>query len=331
MKTLEKTTITLPNLHTMVRGDKEKTVKFIVKNALNTIQNKEIVPEYKLIPTKDLEPLESQRITKTEWVEKRLKDQGGLDMWAFGQIGVCYDPDDERYYVWDGNGRLALAQYVGLEHVPCMVVTGSKHTAAKYFAYNQDKGRRSLSKEVLFVNQVYSGLDETATEQQEQLKQLGLYVKGDTDLPVPYPVPSNSIEVSYRTFDEGYKIADGNLELMRQARDMIAIAWSQGNSVCATINQDMYWGVLYFLKFFENQRNSNTDQGLQVYLNGLGNDYVLQKEVKWKPKGLSGNSGIAVQLAYGLLCDWSSKSSKWKASYYHAGIRKSALEAILNK
>lgn len=315
-----------PTFHNKTRGDTAKLIKTVNKKGLATEKNAGLTRTLEYLHVDSLEPLESQRITKTEWVQKRIEKCGGLDWFAFGQLSICRDTNDGIDYIWDGCGRHAIAKAVGIDIVPCVVIEGRKEDAAKYFAYNQDEGRRSLSKEVLFVNQVYSG-DKDALIQLSHLQTLGMFVQGDTDMPAPNPVPTNSIEVNYRTFNEGLKIAKGDLQVMRQARDMIAIAWSQGNNVCKFIQGDIYWGLLHLLVTFPSAQTNGVNAGLQTYLNSLGGLYE-QKKIKWKPAGLSGNSGVAPMLSYGLLCDWGN-SQHFKPSYANTGIRKKVLEDTL--
>jgi len=288
-------------MHDKFRGDAEAIIKKLAKKEANKTLNSNLVPKLMSIATKDLVPLESQRVTKENWTIKRLEALNGLDMWAFGTLSVCYDPSDKKYYVWDGCGRLALAQLHGLESVPCVVIEGAKERAAFYFGYNQDnsQGRRTLSKEVLFVNRYYSG-DETAIEEANLLIMLGLYVKGDTDFSVPNPTPVGYVEIGYRAFAEGHKIAVSDIHLQRQARDMIVSAWSNNPNGCRFINQDIYWALIQFLSSYPEARKNGVNTSLQQFLTHVatGKD---QSKVIWKERGLSGNSGVSKILALGLL------------------------------
>jgi hypothetical protein len=292
------TTITM---HSMFRGDADIAVqKLQAKKAVET-KHLELDPKLLKINTNLLVPLESQRVTKENWTIKRLEALGGLDMWAFGTLDVCLDPRDGVYYVWNGCGRLALAQLHGLEQVPCVVIEGPKEQAAFYFGYNQDstQGRRTLSKEVLFVNRYYSG-DSTAIDEADILNQLGLYIKGDTNFSVPQPTPDASVEIGYRAFAEAQKITQQNLNVQRQARDMVVSAWSNNPNGCKFINQDIYWALCQVLTTAPLARKGMLNTRLQQFLTyvATGQD---QTSVKWKPKGLSGNSGISRILAVGLV------------------------------
>lgn len=301
-------------IHNKFRGDAEKVINKLVKKNATQTHNTHLQPRLEWISTTLLEPLESQRITKETWTEKRLIALGGLDMWAFGTLSVCLDPRDNVYYVWDGCGRLALAQLHGLDIVPCVVVEGLKEQAAFYFGYNQDssQGRRTLSKEVLFVNRYYSG-DHTAVTEANNLDKLGLYIKGDTDFSVPHPQPNGHIEIGYRAFAEGAGIMNHDMIVQRQVRDMIVMAWNNNPEGCRTINQDIYWALGEFLTTFPAARKNGMNTALQHFLNNIATG-KSQKKVDWKPKGLSGNSGVSKQLACGLLSAFK-ESSFWKPSF----------------
>jgi len=309
-----------PTLHTMFRGDVENAKRTITKKGANKTLNATIKPVLMNLKTSELVPLETQRTTKEKWTTDRLADLGGLDMWAFGTLGVCYDPRDQTHYVWDGCGRLALAQLHGLDQVPCVVIEGHKEQAAFYFGFCQEKGRRTLSKEVLFVNRAYSG-DEEAVKQVSVLDQLGLYIKGDTDYSIPNPTPNGHVEIGYRAFNEGVKIAD-DMTLARQARDMIVTAWSNNPNGCTFINQDIFWAAIKLLKVYPELRNTKNQPGqaLQQFLNQLGG-LTAMKNIDWKPAGLSGSSSVATQLAYGLLKAFR-QSSYWKVAFNNTIVNK---------
>lgn len=306
-------TIAIPlPMHNKFRGDAESILKKLAKKEATATRNAGLVPKLMNINVADLVPLESQRVTKENWTMKRLEALGGLDMWAFGTLSVCYDQRDNTYYVWDGCGRLALAQLHGLTTVPCVVIEGEKERAAFYFGYNQDssQGRRTLSKEVLFVNRYYSG-DQTAIEEANLLSLLGLYVKGDTDFSVPNPTPLGYVEIGYRAFAEGTKIANNDIQIQRQARDMIVSAWSNNPNGCRFINQDIYWALIQFLVTYPEATANSLNTNLQQFLTHIatGKD---QNKVVWKERGLSGNSGVSKILALGLL-------KAFKDSIYYKG------------
>jgi hypothetical protein len=313
------TAFTASTIHNKFRGDTTLTLKSLKKKKLE-LKHSDLEPELKSMRLGDLEPLESQRFVKDTWVKKRLEKQGGLDMWAFGALDVCYDPVDDKHYVWNGCGRFALAKMFALDQfgsektandfkVPCLVIEGPKNQAAFYFGYNQDEGRRTLSKEVLFVNRHFSG-DPQALTEASQLAILELHVKKDSDRSVPVTPTRGSIEISYRAFHEGLSIANNDISLMRQARDMIATAWDNPSS----INQDIFWAVIFFLRIYPEARTNGVNASLQGFLKAIAT-LKNQEKIDWKFKGLSANKGVAPQLAYGLLKAFRDATKFWKPGF----------------
>lgn len=292
-----------PRVHSKFRGDVESVIKSLTKKEiLGSVLNQQCVPRLEWLDIDMLEPLETQRGTKSTWVQERQEDLNGLDMLAFGALDVALDPETGRYGVWNGCGRLAIAQTNGgIDKVPCLIYDLPWKRAAFYFAYNQDRGRRTLSKESIFVNAVVSG-DEESLKWESRLNFLGLYVKGDTDHAVPHPQDPSSVEIRYRSLVEGYKLANGDMALQRHARDMIFSAWSRRDEGCQMINQDLYWAVIVFLRTFPDARKNGMNRSFQKCLDWLAQGKSQSSASKaWKDvKGLSGNSGVARQLALGL-------------------------------
>jgi hypothetical protein len=292
-----------PCVHSKFRGDADAVVKSLEKKGLRgKVLNRDIKPRLEFIDIDLLEPLETQRWTKGNWIVDRHEDIGGFDMVANGVLEVARDPDTGRYGVWNGCGRLGLAQTNGgIDQLPCVVYDLTWKRAAFYFAYNQDRGRRTLSKESIFVNAVASG-DEESVQWESRIGFLGLYVKGDTDHAVPHPQDPSSVEIRYRSLVEGYKLANGDMALQRHARDMIFGAWSRRDEGCPMINQDLYWAVIVFLRTFPDARKNGMNRSFQKFLDWLAEGKTQSSASKaWKDvKGLSGNSGVSKQLALGL-------------------------------
>lgn len=318
----EQATQSISKIHSMIKGDTESTFKILKKKNLLKIQNEHIVPKIEYIALKDLVPLESQRYVNTGWVKKRLEKQHGLDMWAFGTLNVCRDINTGINYIWNGNGRFALATFFAAEtadldtfKVPCEVIDGSKEEAAYYFNYIQSEGRRTLSQEILFISRFYSN-DADAIFESQQLNFLGLYVQKDSEMSVPNNPAPDSINISYRAFHDGMIIAKNDLSLLRQVRDMIASAWSTPTKNCVIINQDIFWGLTMFLKLYPEARVNGTNAALQGFIKAIAT-LTDQSKIDWKFKGLSGNRGVAPQLAYGLLKEFK-RSLFWKGQFSNA-------------
>jgi hypothetical protein len=333
MKSNTLTLTPVVDMHSMYRGkDVSKSIKNI--NKANGFKEKHTGLKFDLkeIKVSDLIPLESQRLTKGNWVEKRLKDQG-MDWWAFGTLQVVKDINDQKYYVWDGCGRLAIAQMFANSQgfdisVPCCVIEGDKKEAAFYFGYSQDTGRRTLSKEVLFVNRWYSN-DPEALEQGTVLDLMGLYIKNDSGMSVPENPTLGHHEIGYRAFNEALTnnlMADNDIALLRQAKDMIVNAFSRNPNWNNIIPQDVLWAVTCFLKTYPKARTNGVNKALSDFLVIVA---LSSKDAKvdWKDKGLSGNSGVAPQLAYGMFKAFI-KSAYWKEQFRNVLVLKTLEDLV---
>lgn len=307
MKTL---TVTKPSVkvHSMFRSSGSSTLEegferaqkqLIKKNQLGNVLNtdKPVRLEYLLV--EDLHPLLTQRETQETWVKSRLQDLKGFDMLAAGALQVALDPNDNTYYVFDGCGRLAQAQVNGAPSIlPCLVYDITKEQAAFYFSYNQDKGRRNLSKEIIFVNAYYSG-EKDALQWANRLAQINCFIKGTTDYAVPHPQKAGHPEIKYRALTEGWKMSGGDIALMKQVRDMICLAWGATNSGVDIIRQDLFWGLITFLQIYPEARKAGLNRALQDFLNATAT-LTTQSKLDWMQLGGNQKNNVAKSVAYGL-------------------------------
>lgn len=293
--------------HSRVTGDYEAAVKKIDKNGWTKVLNTNVSKTFENIPLYNLTILETQRNAKSTWAVERLKAQGGLDMLALGVLCVARDPSTGINYVWDGAGRWLLCEAAGYNgDVPCMVYEITKEQASYYFSYNQDEGKRNLTKEATFINRYMSGMDTEATKLGELLDYLGLYIKGDTGTCVPHdPKMPNTAEIRYRAIYEGNKFTNGDRQVQRQARDMISTAYVTANYDFKVVTQDFYWAILTLLHEYPELRTGADNKAFQSYINWLivGNGAEGKITDAWKgdAKGISGNSGARFRIAANML------------------------------
>jgi len=302
--------------HSMFRGNADKIHANLIKNGIaGQVRNKDIRMEFKYLPVDQLVSLETQRETSGNWAEKRLNDLTGFDMLACGALSVAYDESDDIYYVFNGCGRLAQAQINQAPHeLPCLIYHIPKARAAFYFSYTQDKGRRNLSKEVIFVNAVYSG-DPESLKLAEILEDIECYIKGQTDYAVPHPQIYGHPEIKVRALEDGYKIARGNIDLMKLARDMIWRAWANTAEGCPQLRSDVFCGLLTFFKIFPEATTGSINKALQNFLNWYATG-TKQSKVSWKHKGGNQHNKENLCVAYGLYKDFR-ESQFYKQNYSH--------------
>lgn len=299
---MENLTITKPSVkvHSMFRGDAERVQEQLYKKKqLGNVLNSDKPVRFEQLPVADLHPLLTQRETKETWVKSRLKDLNGFDLLAAGALQVALDPNDNTYYVFDGCGRLAQAQVNGAPSVlPCLVYDITKEQAAFYFAYNQDKGRRNLSKEIIFVNAYYSR-EKEAIQWADRLSKINCFIKGATDYAVPHPQKAGHPEIKYRALTAGWKISGGDIVLMKQVRDMICLAWGGTNSGVDIIRQDLFLGLITFLQVYPEARKNGLNKALQAFLNATA-VLTSQGKLTWKHDGGNKHNHEAMSVAYGL-------------------------------
>jgi hypothetical protein len=178
----------VPHFHSKFKGDAKSLVEHLIHNGLNKEVNGPRRGTYQLLKIKDLKPLESQRNATASWVKKALKLGKGFDRIAAGLIQVAKTPEGE-YLVWDGCGRLALGQAVGIEELDCWVTELSVEEAAHYFVYVQKISNRSLKPNELFINAYQKG-ERSAVEFGQLLQELGMRIQGADDYWIPR-VPIN--------------------------------------------------------------------------------------------------------------------------------------------
>lgn len=302
-------------VHSMFRGNVDDIVKSVEKDKIRgQILNANITIALEMIDIQDLVPLETQRETSGKWVADRLKDIKGYDILAAGALSVARDPNDNKNYVFDGCGRLALAQINGAPHkLPCLVYNIPKDRAAYYFAYNQDRGRRNLDKETIFVNAVYSG-DSTTDAQVDLLNYLDCFIQGKTNFSVGSKEFGNP-EVKYMIITKGLQKANNDKKLMRTVRDLICNAWTQKkDDEKYSILGDLFTGLIYFLQVYPEAQSGGLKKTLQEFLSwkAVG---TPQSQLKWKRDGGQIEHNQDYSVAMGLAKEFLSYLNQDKENY----------------
>lgn len=312
--------------HKYVVGSTKK-----IPETLRKVFNNTNLPTLEYIALSDIESMDSQRETSLAWAYQKLKERGGLDMFAFGTLLVFEDPRGSgKYRCWDGNGRHTIANLVNKDmKVPCMVYKIPKQDAGFYFSYTQDKGRRRLSAEVLFQALHQSG-DAQSLITEEQLIKSKLYVKQDASYPIGN-TSNTAHEVKIRGFMTAIKLASitrpqDNLHksatFVAQAVDMISEAFHIELKNRNMINNDILWALTIMLRVYPKLRDGKTNQNLRQFLNNGGAYFGSQKKfaLSWKsPKniGTTGNDNVAKSLAIDLITSWSANPN---TLHYSKGI-----------
>jgi hypothetical protein len=244
----------------------------------------------------EIKPLDSQRITDSNWVEERLKAKGGLDWKYFGTIQLVWVEEDQQHYVWDGCGRLAMAQAVGAIQVPCMIKEGSKKDAAEMFFYNQKEGARTVDPDTHAVQKCFSGFGDDIIN---QLTHTGLSLSGNTEL--VYPENSTDPSIKINALTKSVRIAGGNayLNIIKDARDIIVNAYPNDNIVRA----ELLCGFTLLLKLYPDARKNGLHTRITEFLVGEANPTTgrSQSKLPYKKDGGNLHNNEAASVAYGFI------------------------------
>ena len=273
------TTLVVPKFHQKFKGDAKELIESIIKKGLNREKNSTRRGHHEILSPKQLTPLESQRNAKDTWVKKALTLGDGFDRIAAGLIQVARTPNGENL-VWDGCGRLALAEACNIQDLDCWVVELDAQEAAHYFVYVQKTSNRSLKPGELFINAYEKGAPE-AVEFADLLKRLGVRIQGADDYWVPrvplaqrrqYP------EIRERSVKQAMKYAAKTVDLTQTSLSEL-----RKLAVCAMIDEA-------FVKFARDtivQAGWNDDQIRQDLLPGLTIVYTCYPELMFNGLNLA--------------------------------------------
>lgn len=341
------------NVHNRVVGDVSKVKKSVTKNGFGIINSHKKV-ELKYLKPSDLTPIDTQRDTNATWAETRLKDLRGLDCVAFGALSVGYDSENDTYWLFDGCGRDLLASVIDSEmEVPCLVWPLTQKEAAFYFSYNQDKGRRKLPKESIFVNSWFHG-DQDAVKWANRLQSLGLKISANPDFNAPYGhtanTPVDAVEISEKGIKEAWEIAKqptpvATQLLIQEAKDIIFDAFSRenqnGKKVLERLNGELLWAFLMIFKTYKNSMSGELNLIIKDYLRikaelGTQNDLVRELKALYSIPGMNKSQELTSCLAYALVSEIRNtkrfkEHEKYKTLKGHIVLNKITTPTILKR
>lgn len=264
------------------------------------------------ISTDLLVPLETQRDTESHWAVNRLIERDGFDWAACGVLLVQKAKEFPEYFVFDGCGRMLMAQLVDIEELPCVVYAISKEQASEYFAYMQSNGRRNLTKEIIFANRV-AAKDPKALDHEQWLTTLGLHIVAATK-PTPLLIgDAAGQQVKYRFVELAYN--KYSIDQLLMVKKWIRSAWPKE----ASIHQDMYMGLLHLTAVVPGTMKNGLNAAITNYFNSLSVQYRESKKTEWKHKGGNQHNAEKESVALGFLEDFKN-SVFWKAGFAGQGM-----------
>lgn len=289
--------IEAPEYHDKVTGSVVELTKYLEKNRIDRII-KGTTGRHEIIATANLIPLDSQRDAKTAWIKKALKLSGGFDSVAAGIIQVARDPQTGYNYVWDGAGRLALAQATGVAQLNCWVVDMNPQDAAHYFVYTQKTSNRSLKADELFINAFEKG-EREAVEFAQVLERLGMRIQGAHDYWVPrvdFISKSKYPRCNERSVRYALSIAQGDESFVRFARDTIVDAgWNDDQ-----IRKDLLPGLTMVYMCYPEMMRNGLSKSFKSYFQSLAGT-VSQNKLQFKQMGGNMHNREVESVALGII------------------------------
>jgi len=271
-------------------------------------QNESRRGHYEQIPTSKLVPLDTQRNVTKNWIIKVLKLSEGFDWISMGLIFVARDTKTGINYVWDGCGRLALAQANEIAALDCWVLEMDQAEAAGYFVRVQKTTKRSLDSAVHFCN-AYAHGEKEALAMAKTLSILGMRIQGADDVWVPV-IPKEDLvdypQVKLRGIEQAIKYANrrgpkevealSNNDLIRFARDIIVQAgWNDD-----LIRQDLLPGLVIFYSVYPEAMKNGLNKMIRAWFQGLAQT-VKQSKLTFKHSGGNQHNREAESVALGIV------------------------------
>jgi hypothetical protein len=140
--------ITKSQLHSKVIGDISTSINKIQKKNLTKIIG--TLALQRIVPTSQCEPYEYNRDTKIETITSQLEAEGGFNWQLFGSIEGIENKTTGQIEIWDGLGRLLLAQLSHVQNIP--VIVHEEGSPGALFIKKQKLRNRALNPESHFVS-----------------------------------------------------------------------------------------------------------------------------------------------------------------------------------
>ena len=271
-----------------LKGDLEANQKKAIKQKITDILG--ATPQLEFHPIDEIMPITKQRMGKPDWARKKLAERGGFDLPAFGAISII--KVNGQLLVWNGLQRTTIAKVAGYRgRVPCLVYDINEQMASDLFAYTQDEGKRTLSKESIFQNKVFAN-HAPALEIAGVLGQLNLYVKGDCVETVPENPQQGAKEISYRGIEGAWRrIAQQDIRPLQRAVNTM----NQVLMADQKIPNDIWYAVTACYATFP-RMTKEVEQRFNQFVDAMLKTQA-EKDLWIKAKkGITGNVSIADEL-----------------------------------
>jgi hypothetical protein len=314
-------------LHAKVVGDIASSQKKIQKKNLSKIIG--TMPIQQIVDTDRCIPFDHNRDTKTDWINNSLEKEGGFNWQLFGSIEGIENPKDNTIEIWDGLGRLALAQSIQINKIP--VIIHKQGTPGALFVKKQKLRNRTLNQEAYFVCAAsvleQGGTVDPKTDKETErvlfvLQTCGLRIESGINNFYPKSnKPNLNPKIQVNAVNRALKISKGSDAELRLARDMIFGAYPTGDH----IGKELFEGCVFLFSASPSAGKNGTYKSLCDFLKSMNN--IAQKDLPFKQLGGNQHNDEARSVALGLWEMWS--KSTFAQGHPSTILRKKHIEEYL--
>jgi hypothetical protein len=318
-------------LHSKVVGNIVASQAKIQKKGLSKIIGS--MPLQELVKTDSCKPYDYNRDTKVEWATKCLQAEGGFNWQLFGSIEGIKNPKSNTIEIWDGLGRLCMAQLANIHTIP--VIVHKEGTPGALFVKKQKLRNRSVNNEAHFVSycsalstsggEVVISIKEDAETQFELsvLNTIGVRVESGVDNFYPQNIQTQSNpKISISAVRRSLKLTHNSITELQLARNAIFSAWPSNDN----IGKELFEGLVLLFRACPNAGKNGTYTSICDFLTYKAGGVSEQKAISSEFKALGGNqhNDEARSVAVGLWDSWN--NSKFPTAANKQVLRKKHID-----
>lgn len=295
-------------LHSKVVGDIQASTKKIQKKNIARVLG--TMPLQRIVSTDTCVPYHYNRSTQVVWAAGCLDKEQGFNWQLFGSIEGIENKQTGEIEIWDGLGRLCMAQLAGVKQIP--VIVHDQGSPGALFVKKQKLRNRALEPEAHFVSYASALLDparpvistkeDLAVEEELRvLKLVNLRVQsghGGEYFPQNVPTKTNP-KISISALRRALKTTQGQVPALKLARDMIHQAYPDADE----IGKELFEGCVLLFTACEAAGKNGTYKSLCEFLKNMSS--ISQNKLPFKQLGGNQHNDEARSVALGLWEMWS--------------------------
>jgi hypothetical protein len=290
-------------LHSKVTGDIESAKKKISKKSSSIPTGN--IAQWEMILTSDCVPFDYNRDTKSEWCSSTLAKEGAFDWQLFGVIEGIRNLKTNKVEIWDGLGRLALAQFSNITQIPVIIHDAGSAEAGALFVKKQKSRNRSLNQESHFVagcsvitkgGTIDKKTDTSLKNELRVLSAIGARVEGGVDTFYPTTAdPAKHPKIKINALRRALVIANQDVSTLKAARDFIVFAY--GAEV--ELGKELFEGATLMFAACPAATKNGTFKSLCNFLKSMNG--IPQGKLPFKKLGGNQHNDEARSVAFGFL------------------------------